>query len=407
MTNQPGNLPEENRLGHAPEAAPAQNPGREPAAPEGAKPAAHLYRAPKPEPGGPKPQKRPGRWKSLKKWQRVCIIAVCVLLALAIILGTTLAVLVQKGKAALFQGYGSLTLQTASDQTESATQDGKTVVYNGKKYVFNEDVTSVLFMGVDKTNLTKSGTVGKNGQADAIFILAIDTKTGKTTIIPVVRDTMADVDVYSADGNYIASKKEQVCLAYAYGDGGRLSCENTAKAVSRLYYGLPINSYAAIDLNALEILTAQVGGVELQALETLKMSQRTVTQGQQITLKGKDAVDYIQMRNKETVDSSLLRLRRQQQFIMAFSNKAVAATKKDITTPVKMYQAASGSMVTNIDLAKVSYFASLVVGGTDFSVSMQKIAGEMKMGESYAEYYMDETAAYQTVLDVFYKLQPN
>ena len=184
-------------------------------------------------------------------------------------------------------------------------------------------------------------------------------------------------------------------------------CENTVKAVSRLYYGLPINSYAAIDLNALEILTAKVGGVELQALETLKMSQRTVTQGQQITLKGKDAVDYIQMRNKETVDSSLQRLKRQQQFIMAFSSKAVAATKKDITVPVKMYQAASGYMVTNIDLAKVSYFASLVVGGTDFSVNMQKIAGKMQMGAEYAEYYMDETAAYQTILDVFYKVQPN
>ena len=92
---------------------------------------------------------------------------------------------------------------------------------------------------------------------------------------------------------------------------------------------------------------------------------------------------------------------------MAFSSKAVAATKKDITVPVKMYQAASGYMVTNIDLAKVSYFASLVVGGTDFSVNMQKIAGKMQMGAEYAEYYMDETAAYQTILDVFYKVQPN
>ncbi len=371
---------------------------------------AHIYRAPRPErqqPQKSKKAKKQSRWKALKKWQRILIITVSVLLCLVLVFGAAFAILVQKGRAALFHGYGSVKMQTASNASDSTAQDGKTVTYNGKKYIFNEDVTSVLFMGVDKTNLNKTGTVGKNGQADAIFILAVDTKTGKTTIIPVVRDTMADVDVYSADGNYIASKKEQVCLAFAYGDGGRLSCENTVKAVSRLYYGLPINSYATIDLNALEILTAKVGGVELQALETLKMSQRTVTQGQQITLKGKDAVDYIQMRNKETVDSSLQRLKRQQQFIMAFSSKVVAATKKDITVPVKMYQAASGYMVTNIDLAKVSYFASLVVGGTDFSVNMQKIAGKMQMGAEYAEYYMDETAAYQTILDVFYKVQPN
>lgn len=410
MTNQPSNCPENKEAPNTP-----ANNGEifSPEVSESAPEKTHVYRAensPKNTEKSLKKAKQPGklkrRWRALKKWKRVCITVLCVLLALCLVLAGAVAALIQTGKSALFSGYSELKMQTASENTASAAEDGKTVIYNGSKYVFNEDVTSVLFMGIDKTDIHKTGAIGENGQADAIFILAIDTKTGKTTVIPVVRDTLADVDVYSAGGSYIGSQKEQVCLAYAYGDGAALSCENTAKSVSRLYYGLPINSYAAIDLKALEVLTEKVGGVEVESLETFKMSRRTVVQGQKLTLKGIDAIDYIQMRDKSTVDSSLMRLKRQQQFIMAFCDKAVAATKKDITVPVKMYQSVTEYMVTDIDLSKVSYFASLVVGGTDFSVNMKTTAGNMQMGEEFAEYRLDEKAAYQTVLDVFYKQVP-
>ena len=343
------------------------------------------------------------RKKKMKTWKKVLLIISAVLLSILLVLGSVVAVLVHKGKLALFNGYDKLKLNTVSQEDVTATDDGKTVTYAGKKYVFNENITSVLFLGIDKTNINETDTIGNNGQADAIFILAVDTKTGKTIIIPIVRDTIADVDVYSAAGSYIASRKEQVCLAYAYGDGGVLSCENTVKSVSRLFYGLPINSYAAIDLNAMRILTEQMGGVTLTPTTDFSMSRRTLKAGEKTTLRGQDAVDYIQMRDRTSVNASLQRLQRQQQFIAAFCDQAVAATKRDIKTPIKMYQSVTDYMVTNIDLPRVSYFASLVVGGTDFSVGFQKVAGEMKMGREFAEYYVDSNAVYQTILDVFYK----
>ena len=42
---------------------------------------------------------------------------------------------------------------------------------------------------------------------------------------------MADVDVYSESGVYSGINKEQICLAYAYGDGQHTSCENVLKSV--------------------------------------------------------------------------------------------------------------------------------------------------------------------------------
>ena len=106
---------------------------------------AHIYRAPRPErqqPQKSKKAKKQSRWKALKKWQRIFIITVSVLLCLVLVFGAVFAILVQKGRAALFHGYGSVKMQTASNASDSTAQDGKTVTYNGKKYIFTGTVIS-------------------------------------------------------------------------------------------------------------------------------------------------------------------------------------------------------------------------------------------------------------------------
>lgn len=122
-----------------------------------------------------------------------------------------------------------------------------------------------FFSGVDKEAFEEGGTVGdgKAGQADALFLLVLDTKTGKSRLIAISRDTMTDVNVYSTLEILSEREKLQLCLAYTYGDGKEKSCENTVRAVSRLFYGMPVAAYAALDLDAIAVLTDAVGGVEV------------------------------------------------------------------------------------------------------------------------------------------------
>lgn len=341
--------------------------------------------------------------KKMKKSTKVWLIIIAVILCLCILFGTIFAILVAKGKKSLLNHDNNFQINGDNIVT---TDEGKIVTYNGKTYVINEDITSVLVMGIDKLyNGSDSGTYGQMGQADALFILAMDTKTGKSTIIPVVRDAMAEVDVYSGDGNFIATEKKQICLAYAYGNNAKSCCENVVKSVSRLFYGLPINSYAAIDLNAVPVMANMVGGVEVEALESMKLSTQTVTKGQRVLLKGQDARMYLQERDKSIDDSSLDRSSRHQQFLMAFSQKAMAQTKSNLTFPVKMYNSVSKSMHTNVTISKLSYIASRLVAGADFLVELKRCNGSMNVQNEYAEYYLDENSVYQTILDVFYKEQ--
>ena len=67
-----------------------------------------------------------------------------------------------------------------------------------------------------------------------------------------------------------------------------------------------------------------------------------------------------------------------------------------------MYSAASDYTVTNIDVSKVSFLASCVVGG-EGSLSFKSFKGEMKMGAEHAEYYVDEQSVFDVLIDVFYK----
>ena len=192
-----------------------------------------------------------------------------------------------RGKEALFRNVAVETeilpeeKQSGDDRAKIACEQGKEVTYQGEKYVYNEDLVSILFLGVDKEAFEEGGTVGdgKAGQADALFLLVLDTKTGKSRLIAISRDTMTDVNVYSDLGNFIGTEKLQLCLAYTYGDGKEKSCENTVRAVSRLFYGMPVAAYAALDLDAIAVLTDAVGGVEVTVTKDLTIQDPSLKEG--------------------------------------------------------------------------------------------------------------------------------
>lgn len=191
------------------------------------------------------------------------------------------------------------------------------------------------FLGVDKEAFEEGGTVGdgKAGQADALFLLVLDTKTGKSRLIAISRDTMTDVNVYSDLGNFIGTEKLQLCLAYTYGDGKEKSCENTVRAVSRLFYGMPVAAYAALDLDAIAVLTDAVGGVEVTVTKDLTIQDPSLKEGERKVLTGEQAQWYVRSRLVEekeaTADANSDRIERQKQYLAAFGGKAAEQFRKN------------------------------------------------------------------------------
>ncbi len=326
------------------------------------------------------------------------------ILSLILISAIILSIFILVGKKSLLSFSGIDASQTVSDSV--VEDDGKTVFYKDEKYIYNDNVTAVLFMGVDdySEGEFKESVRGDNNQADALFLYVMDTKSGKSTIIPIPRDTITDIDLYSPEGKYVSSSKKQICLAYAYGDAKHISCENTVKAVSRLFYGISINSYVAIKIKAIEPLTNAVNGVPVTPLNDISVGNMNYKAGKTVVLNGKKSLAFVQQRNNDLA-ASLDRMARQKMFIENFFKKSLDMTKQDIKTPIKLYNIATKNMVTNINLPKVSYFTTCVLNGSaKGGIEFKSIKGQMIQGENgLAEYHADENSVYETVLDVFYK----
>ncbi len=276
------------------------------------------------------------------------------------------------------------------------------------RYNYNEDILTFLFMGIDGEGAAEGYADG--GRADALFLFVLNPHDETMSLIPINRDTMTEVDVYDAQGNYKNTVTAQVCVQYGFGDGGRESCEYQIEAVSNLFYGIPIHGYLAVDMGAVPAVTELIGGIDLRALADVRNGDREVIlrQGELVHLDGDQACWYVRDRDSSAELSAGGRADRQRQFVTALIDKVRRMTKEDLTVPIKIYNSISDRAVTDITVDEVTYLTA-IAGGYHFSESRvitvpgRSISGEESRDSGLDEFYVDETALYELILDVFYE----
>lgn len=354
----------------------------------------------------PKARKKSGRKQKAPRKKRGPLIAVLIIFGILVLLLATAVgayfYLNKKGEAQLKKNQSIASITAPEDA--SSEDDGKTIVYNGAKYKYNEDNINILFMGVDRDMQdTGEKVIGENGQADVLIWAALDSKTGHLSLINISRDAMVDVNKYNVEDKYLGTDKMQLCLAYSYGDGKEKSCENTLQSVSRLMYGMPVNAYVAIDYSAIAPLNDAIGGVTVNVLEDLTQADSALKAGETVTLHGEQAQTYVRSRNTEVLDSNNQRMERQKQYIDAFLQQAISQTKKNLTLPVTLYNDVSDYMVTNISASEVTHLATLMIQNGVSGGDILTVPGEVTQGDVYAEFNPDDKELYKLILSVFYK----
>ena len=291
------------------------------------------------------------------------------------------------------------------EQALKELQEGQILV-NGEVYQYNEDILTFLCMGVDSRNgVTNEKTPGKGGQADAILLVIANPHTEQLQIININRDSMTDIELYDTDGGYAGTKTKQLALQYAYGDGRVGSCELMEKTVSKLFYGIPLHGYVALDMESISTINDSVGGIEVTVLEDMTKYKSGWYEGASIYLTGEEALLYIREREEESKElgSNTKRIERQKQYLLKFVDKAMAKTKEDITFPLTLYGKVQNHMVTSLSVDEMTYLASTLLG-YDFSMeNIISIQGEMAMGEKNEEFYIDDKCLRAFIIDTFYE----
>lgn len=293
------------------------------------------------------------------------------------------------------------TSRTVEDILDPDGKRGKPVYFNGKQYRWNQDVEAYLFMGIDRTGEAQSsGSYNGGGQADVLLLLVVDQERESFRVLQINRDAMAEVEILGVRGDVIGTEYKQIALAHFYGNGLEKSCENTVRAVSNLLYGVYIDGYAAIQMEAVPILNDMVGGVTVTIEDDFSQVDDSLIQGETITLQGEQAMHFIRSRMNMGDSSNLARMDRHRAYLHGFDEAFTAAAKQDVELVLNMYDAAHDYLVTDMGSGLISRLAQRCLGYTNGGVITME--GEVRLGETFMEFYPDENSLRQKVLDLFY-----
>ncbi len=348
--------------------------------------------------------------KSYKKW----LIGGGCFLCLFVVLILIYFILQNMGKSSLnrhgenMAGDGMTVgineMQQESEVGNYELEEGQILV-DGQVYEYNQELVTFLCMGIDShSGISKTKTPGKAGQADALILVVINPETEEIQVINVNRDSMTEIEIYDTAGVYIGTEKGQITLQYAYGDGREKSCELMEKAVSDLFYGIPIHGYAALDIGAIATLNDAVGGVEVTVDEDVAVYMPQWKVGNKVILQGEEALYYVRHRAAETQElgTNLRRIDRQKEFMTAFVQKLKEKTKGNISFPLSLYKDIQKHIVTSVSMEEIAYLADMALSFNFSLGNMWGMEGDLVMGEESEEFHVNDAALKQLVMDVFY-----
>lgn len=264
------------------------------------------------------------------------------------------------------------------------------IIYNHKKYSYNNGIINLLVLGIDSflVNYEKQGLYN-GGQSDAIYILSLDTKSKKFWLIQVPRDAVAIVDVYDENDNITMSYEAQITVQHGFGNGLEESNFRSAKAISRMLYGLPIHSTTSANMGGVIAVNDAIGGVTVQSLHTFTTdgndygTNETFIEGETYTLMGTSAYNYIHYRDVHRMNTSSERLARQKQYLNSFFNSAWSTIAHNPTKIIDIYNTAMDYIITDLSTSEMVTLVS-EAAGCSFD-GIYTLEGKVRDGQQFGE----------------------
>ena len=293
------------------------------------------------------------------------------------------------------------------DGHQQLSSDGRNdhvLVYEGKEYVLKDNIETFLILGLDKfQNAPASDSYNNDQQADFLMLLVVDNDAQTVSVLPINRDTMAQVNVLGLNGNQVSTVTEQIALAHTYGNGGAVSCRNTADSVSALLNGMRIHHYISLKMDSVSVFNDLVGGVTLEILDDFPGEAPSLQKGETVTLTGEQALMYVRSRQGMADDSNIARMARQNQYVKALYNQAKHRMETDEGFLVDASLQMKEYLLSDRSLTQLRQLADKL-NAYDF-IEMDSIRGESREGEKFMEFHADADHVQEIVVQLFYELK--
>ena len=280
----------------------------------------------------------------------------------------------------------------------------RTITWKDKEYQYNSLITTILYAGLDSTDPLKASETSSNkARADSISVVILDKKKKKMSILALNRDTMTEIRRYTRTGEDMGTYVSHLGYAYSYGDGGEVSCEDLKEAVEKLL-GISIDEYAVTNQSSITSINDLVGGVTVTVPnDDLAALYPELKKGAVVTLDDSNVKDFLQHRDTAADFSNEGRIERQQAYVTAY----VDLLKNRLASePDQLWQEIgqmNDYLQTSITKNKYLSLARLLEKVSFTDADYYRPTGKDSAGELHDEFYVDEDALKQLVIDLFYE----
>ena len=332
--------------------------------------------------------------KTIKKAAVVLVIVALCLMGLAFYLDS----IPQKG----IVPDDEITPYSYEDEEESLIR------YDGKWYKPKASVDTFLLIGVDSygDNLSDPQFFLNDGRSDFISLIAVDHDKKAIETILINRDTMAEVMEIGSLGDRLGTRIMQLALAHTYGSGRGDSSENVCKAVSGLFFDLPIKKYFRITMDAINVINNDLGGVNV-VIEDEEFSfgsgeeKKTFYRGDEVLLRGDMAESFVRARMSVGAGTNIERMGRQKTYLLAARDLAIEKLREDSSFALNVLSDISSYSCNNLSTEEVSMLSKAIEEYSfhDFIIP----TGESKEGPEFMEFYPDQEDLQRLMIEIWYE----
>lgn len=299
----------------------------------------------------------------------------------------------------LYSGMRLLEVYNQETGTHGAVAS-KTIYRNGVAYYPRQDITVFLFMGIDEFGeMESSGGHQNPGASDVVMLGIFDETAGCIDVLSLNRDTMLDMPMLGVGGRPAGSYYGQLALSHTFGNGLEESCENTKKAVSDFLYGLRIDYYMAMNMDAIRILNDAVGGVKVNVVHDFSKVDSSIPMGETV-LTGDQALSFIRQRKDLDDQLNVTRMERQNHYMERFVETLRSKVDQNDRFILDVYDQIDPYTVSDCSATSLN---SIMNHFADYPLrSVLTLEGENRKGEKYMEFYPDEQKLDELILRLFY-----
>ena len=284
--------------------------------------------------------------------------------------------------------------------TQTEPHASKTITRGDIAYFPRQDITVILVMGIDEEGPVVSSNYHRNtGASDMVALLILDQTEECYRILCLNRDMMVRMPVLGLGGKYAGTVYAQLALSHTYGTGLEDSAENTRKTVSDLLYGIGIDYYVAMNIYGIGILNDAMGGVTVHVRDDFSQVDPTITKGKML-LNREQAITFVRSRKDVGTEMNLSRMDRQKEYMNGLADALKRKMEQSDTFAVDLYEQMDPYVVTD---CAINTLSGLLQRCTDYELTeVLSVEGRNVLTGEYFEFYADEEAMDELILDLFY-----